>query len=431
MNIKTEFYNIAENLKPVLVKIIPPAILRKVKSKIVKTNFVKYNSLINHTFQRHKFPDGINLIGSIQANHGLGQSCRLLANELESSKIPVCLYNFVLSRNIINLDEHCYDDRISDKLKYNINLIHINPYEFCYSYFRVDKSFWEARYNIGFWLWELEVFPEDWRLAFRGLNEIWTPSEFISRNLRCLTDIPVKTMPYCVTAPVDSKYNRDYFKLPEDKFLFLTMFDSNSTMERKNPLGAIKAFKKAFEKENKNVGLIVKINNCHEEDIKVIQAFVKGYENIYFVTKSLTKIQVNSLLKCADVFISLHRAEGFGLVMAEAMLVGTPVIATDYSANTEFMNNDVACMVRYEMTTVKQKNPVYPLGAEWAEPNLLHAAEYMEKLYVDREYYEEKRINALGFINDKLSMKNAVDRIESRISEIYNLEGTYNNEGIK
>lgn len=419
---KRGIYDLAEALKPVLLRIIPPDILRKIKNQLIHYRFTKTYNSITHTFEKEAFPDGINLIGSIRAGHGLGQSCRLVANELENSSVPVCIYDFVFSEDPVRLDDHSFDDKIKNQLEFNINLIHLNPSNFCYSYFRVDKSFWEKRYNIGFWLWELEEFPDNWKLAFKGLDEIWTPSEYISKNLRKITDLPVVTIPYCVTAPVDEKYDRAYFSLPEDKFLFLMMYDSNSMIERKNPLGVIEAFKKAFTKENHDVGLIIKVNNCNKEDISILKNNLSDYDNIYLLTNSLTKIQVNSLIKCADVLVSLHRAEGFGLVMAEAMIVGTPCIATNYSSNTEFMNSDVACMVGFKITEVKKKNPVYPVGAKWAEPDLEEASEYMRKLWKDKNYFQKVSRNAESYIKSKLSLQSAVTLIENRVNEIYAIE---------
>lgn len=422
MGLKNSIYAAVELCKPLLIKLIPPQILRKVKQKIIRRNFIIACNQIDHVFRRDSFDDGINLIGSIRAQHGLGQSCRLLAAELEYSCLEYGIYDFVLSNGMVQMADTVFDNKISRNLRYNINIIHINPYEFCYSYFRVDKRMWENRYNIGFWLWELEYFPEEWGLAFKGVQEIWTPSEYISNNLRKVTALPVKTMPYCVTAPFNDKYDRKYFALPDNCFLFLIMYDSNSTMERKNPLGAVEAFKQAFKKDNIGVGLVIKINNCKEKDKIVLKEALEGYSNIYFLTENLQKIQVNSLIKCVNVFVSLHRAEGFGLVMAESMLLGTAVIATDYSANTEFMNGEAACMVEYQLTSVKEKNPIYPIGAKWAEPNVSEAAAYMKKLYEDPQFYKTKIEKAKILIKEKLGMDLASRKIEQRIQEIYSRE---------
>ena len=264
----------------------------------------------------------------------------------------------------------------------------------------------------------MEEIQEHWKKFFPMLDEIWTPSEFISNNLRKVTDLPVYTMPYCVEAPVDEALNRKYFGLPEDKFLFLVMYDSNSTIERKNPTGAIRAFRKAF-KNNPGVGIVVKINNAKPRDIERLNHMLKGCTNVYFITETLSKVEVNSLIKQVDVFVSLHRAEGFGLVMAEAMIVGTPVIATNWSSNTEFMNSDVACMVDCGFITLEKDSPPYKKGSVWADPDVVQAARYMRKLYKEPAYYEHLKKKAQEYIIEKLSMENAVSALEKRVGEIY------------
>lgn len=418
MNINQGILKISETLKPVLKKIFPKKLLQKIKQIFVEKN---YNQMVKRgrlPFDRHKSPDGINLIGLVRAEMGLGQSCRLLANELKAGDIPYSLYDFQLGSKLLQAEDHSMDDRISEMLPYNINLIHINPDEMMLMYTRMAAERWNRRYNIAFWLWELEEIPEHWKKFFPMLDEIWTPSEFISNNLRKVTDLPVYTMPYCVEAPVDAALNREYFGLPEDKFLFLVMYDSNSTIERKNPTGAIRAFRKAF-KNTPDVGIVIKINNAKQRDMEHLRHMLKGCQNVYYITNTLTKIEVNSLIRQADVFVSLHRAEGFGLVMAEAMIVGTPVIATNWSSNTEFMNSDVACMVNCDFVSLEKDSPPYKKGSVWAEPDVDMAARYMRKLYLEPEYHEHLRKKAQKYILEKLSMENAVSRLEKRVGEIY------------
>ena len=143
------------------------------------------------------------------------------------------------------------------------------------------------------------------------------------------------------------------------------------------------------------------MNGINEKDIEQIQTLMDGYDNIYFLTETLPKIEVNSLIACVDAFVSLHRAEGFGLVMAEAMLNGTPCIATNWSANTEFMNADVACMVYYTLVTLNHEVGPYKQGSHWAEPDVVQAAEYMQKLFGDREYGRQMAEKAKAFIEER------------------------------
>lgn len=418
MNLMQMILKVSESLKPILKKVFPEKLLQSIKKNIVNRNYDRMVKKGRRSFERKSYPDGINLIGLIRAQMGLGQSARLLANMMEHSHADYSLYDFQLGSQLLKSDDHTWDKKISEDLPYNINLIHINPDELTLMYERMDENCWHNRYNIAFWLWELEEIPEHWSRFFPMLDEIWTPSEFISNNLRKVTKLPVYTMPYCVEASINDKFDRKYFGLPEDKFLFLTMYDSNSTIERKNPTGAIRAFKKAF-KNNPDVGIVVKVNNAKERDIAHLKHMLKGCENVYYITETLEKIEVNSLIKQVDVFVSLHRAEGFGLVMAEAMIVGTPVIATNWSSNTEFMNSEVACMVDCEFVTLEKDSPPYKKGSIWADPDVIQAAQYMRKLYQNPEYYVELRKKAQEYILDKLSMENAVNRLEERVKEIY------------
>lgn len=418
MNVSQLILKVSDQMKPMLKKIFPQKLLQKVKKIVVDRNYDHMVKRGRRPFNRERYTDGINLIGLIRAEMGLGQSARLLANAMEHSAIDYSLYDFQLGSTLLKSGDHTWDSKISEEFPHNINLIHINPDEMSLMYNRLEEERWHDRYNIAFWLWELETIPEHWQRFFPMLDEIWTPSEFISKNLRKATDLPVRTMPYCVDAPTDDRFDRNYFRLPEDKFLFLAMYDSNSTIERKNPTGAIRAFRKAF-KNNPNVGIVIKVNNAKEQDMDHLNRMLKDYQNVYYITETLTKIEVNSLIRQVDVFVSLHRAEGFGLVMAEAMIVGTPVIATNWSSNTEFMNSDVACMVDCGFVTLKKDSPPYKKGAVWADPDVAQAARYMRKLYQNPQYYAELKVKAQEYILDKLSMERAVNRLEERVKEIY------------
>ena len=316
--------------------------------------------------------------------------------------------------------DHSWENRLSKELPYDVNLIHINPHELGLAFIQQDASVWNYRYNIGYWLWELEEFPDEWIPCFQCLDEIWAPSEFICNAIRKKTTLPVRCMPYYVDVHIGTIYDRKHFGIPEDKFLYLMMYDQSSCMERKNPIGVLNAFKMAFEKENENVGLVIKINNPTPESRKQIRSVLDGYTNVYLIEETLSRDEVNSLTKCVDVVVSLHRAEGFGLVLAEAMLLGTPTVATNWSSNTEFMNENVACMVDYELITIEKDMPPFKAGNRWADANLDQAAEYMKKLYEDKEYYEMIRKNAKEYAKEKLGMDQAAGRIRERLKEIWN-----------
>lgn len=417
MNASKLLIDTMAKLKPFLIKIIPLSFLSKMKRNYMLRNIKNLKKENIQPFDPTAFPMGINLIGNIRGDSGLGQSCRLVAKELQASKIPFLVYEHHIS-DAFSMNNHSCDDMIEEDLKYGINLFHINPHEFAVSYMQLGKKVWDKHYNIAFWLWETEEFPEEWVGCIDILDEIWTPAEFVSEAVRKVTDKPVYTVPYHVEAPIDEKYNREYFGLPADKFLFLMMYDSKSMMERKNPVGAINAFKKAFDQNDDRVGLVIKMNGKNEQDIAEIQRLLEGYRNVYIMTETLPKVEVNSLIACVDVFVSLHRAEGFGLVMAEAMLNGTPCIATNWSANTEFMNKDVACMVDYRMVELDHEVGPYKKGSHWAEPNVEQAAEYMMRLATNTEMYEKTKRKAQKYIEELLGMGHVTETIEIRVKEV-------------
>lgn len=417
MNGSKVLIDVMARLKPYLIKIIPLSYLSKAKKYYMNRNTskLKYEKII--PFEKEHYEDGVNLIGNIRGDSGLGQSCRLVARELNESRISVGVFEHHIS-DMFSMNDRSCDEMLIDAPKYNVNLFHINAHEFTISYMQLGKKVWDYRYNIAFWLWELEEFPEEWVGCIDILDEIWTPSEFVSEALRKVTDKPVITIPYHVEAPTDEKYDRKYFSLPENKFLFLMMYDSGSMMERKNPLGVLEAFKKAFSKDDQGVGLVIKLNGKKQEDIDKITEYLDGYTNVYFMTDILSKVEVNSLIADVDVFVSMHRAEGFGLVMAEAMLNRTPCIATNWSANTEFMNSSVACMLDYQLVSLQEDIGPFKKGKRWADPDVDQAAEFMKKLFEDTEFYRNMSEKAQEYITKKLGTQSITGLIEERLHEI-------------
>lgn len=421
MDISNIVLSFTNKCKPVLLKIFPYEFLKRIKGKMIEKSFHKILQVEIEPFNRRKYPDGINLIGNIKAETGLGQSCRLLADELQATGIPYSIYQYNQLGSMAESEYPQYESKISDELPYNINLIHINPHELGLAFQQSHDKIWNGRYNIGFWLWELEDFPEEWLPCFHCLNEVWTPSGFITSCIQKNTNLPVVTIPYHISLKIPEKGKsecRKEFNLPEDQFLFLMMYDRTSMTERKNPKAAIEAFKAAFSEKDK-AGLVIKINNPTDQEISAIRSMIPENMNVHFITKTLERQMVNELIYCVDTVVSLHRAEGFGLVLAEAMYLGTPTIATNWSSNTEFMTEETACMVDAKLVSLKEDFGSFKKGSRWADPDVRQAAEYMRKLYEDKAYRESISQNAGRYIRETLSQERVTVQLLSRTKAIY------------
>lgn len=410
--------NCAGKVKPFLKKILPAPVVRKGRQLLQERLMRKVSQVEILPYEADAFSRGLNLIGPIDSATGLGQSFRLLECVIAELDIPCLIYNYEKNtKNRIGIES--YKKKLRDRLNYSVNLWHVNPSEFAEAYAVMGRESFDRRYNIAYWLWELEDFPDEWVPCIGLLDEIWTPSEFISRAIRKKTDKPVYTIPYHVTAEADTqKYGREYFGLPRDKFLFLMMYDSQSVSERKNPGGVMRAFKRAFPSDRTDVGLVIKVNSAGDKELSGIRKSMDGYKNVYLITRNLERIEVNSLIAAADVFVSLHRAEGFGLVMAEAMLNGVPSIATNWSANTEFMDSDCACMVNCQLKKLDRDYFPYRKGNRWADPSVDEAAEYMKKLASDKAYCRQLSERSREHISRILGMDKVKGLVEERLRDI-------------
>lgn len=413
---QNRLFFIGKSISSKMGNIIPRRIKKMIKEKMIEKQIRKYLNEEKTQYIDLGHERGVNLIGSIKAEMGLGQSCRLLANMIKETGYRLAVYNYDFS-GAVKENDSTFDNDIVDELPYNINIVHVNPCELGKLFMKMPEA-WKGKYNIAFWLWELEEFPEEWKKYCCLFDEIWTPSEFAANSIKKVTDIPVEVLPYYITVPYNKGVGRKEFSLPENKFLFLLMYDVNSTEGRKNPQGAIKAYKKAFESTNKDVGLVIKVNNGSSEQLINLKKQLSEYKNIYYLTETIDKEDVNSLLKCVNVFVSLHRAEGFGLVMAEAMLLGTPVIATNWSSNIEFMSKESACMVDCKMVKNPKTEGLYQKGCIWAEPDYEQAAQFMRKLWSDEGFYKKIKDSGKNHISNILNktklvmqLKNSLDRI--------------------
>ena len=271
-------------------------------------------------------------------------------------------------------------------------------------------------YRIGAWYWELERAPRSWRRHAGWLDEIWAPTPFIAEALRGVVPMPVVDMLPGIPMPLDARPPRSRWGLPEDRYLFLFAFDMNSTMERKNPLAAIAAFRQAFRTEER-VGLVVKVSRG-DADPRALAALRAACEpgRVWLIDEVLGDL--HGLMAACDAYVSLHRSEGFGLTMAEAMALGKPTIATGYSGNLAFMNDANSRLVDFERVPTPNAGPFYRSGCRWAEPSVAHAARLMRSFVDDPTAARELGERGRGSVRETLSLEAAGRRMTARLEAI-------------
>jgi glycosyltransferase involved in cell wall biosynthesis len=411
-----------------IIGIIYRQIVGIIKLLLPKTLYVRLRSISREVLSIKpvhnidlSLPMGINLVGYLRMGMGLGEGVRLLLESIKEIGIPVSLFDFK-TNNISSPIESRITRKYSVSPLYRTTIVHVNPDQ--YKLFETDlpRSLWKRRYIIGFLLWELPRIPDAWFEGIKLLDEVWTPSRYISDIFRSQLTIPVRTIPYGIPCKLTVRENREFFGLDRSRFYFLVMYDIASVMERKNPRGAIEAFIRAFAPNDERVGIVVKINNSSyaPNELASLKLMLSAYPSARFIEKTLVREEVDSLIFSCDTVISLHRSEGFGLVLAEAMSFSKPIIATNWSANTEFMDESNSCPVSYKLVPLEKDYRHYRAeqGNYWAEPDLDHAAALMRRLVDDSEYRYAIGVKARDRINADLSPEASGLKIATRLKEL-------------
>ena len=328
----------------------------------------------------------VSVAGLFRTASGIGQSARACADGLENAGIPVHRVDLSAAFGQVDLPP---DDRFLNRAPSGGTLIvHFNAPEIERALVLLENWRGSARRIIGMWVWEMTVTPPDWQPATRWLSEIWVPSRFSFDALRPLTEKPMKIVPYFIAAP-----ERAPEASPGPAFKVISLGDGNSSFARKNLTAAVRAFQQASF--NRPAELILKTRNLAQAPafLEELDAHSQRDPRIRIIDGSLSYDEVMDLISSVDVLLSLHRAEGFGLTIAEAMLRSKSVIATGWSGNTDFMDENCAVPVPYRLVPVDDSFGVYRTlpGALWAEPDEAFAAQAMSELAIN-----PSRLQALG-----------------------------------
>lgn len=331
-------------------------------------------------------PNGINVVGMPNGQFGVGEDARTATRALLRAGFETTVWAAPIGVTSTVFKPEWTDDFLQDDPVAKTNLICL-PAADTYQLVLKWSSVLAGRYNICAWQWELPVWPRQWAQLLKLPDEIWAQSKYVADMFSRATDKPVTYMPLSVDKPMFTPRSKTYFGIPEGAFTFLSVFDCNSWIKRKNPMGAVKAFAKAFPAQRSDVRLVVKVMNsqANSPDYQELLAQVARDPRIILIDKFLPRNDMLALIDACDVFVSLHRSEGFGRVIAEAMYIGKPVISTNFSGSVDFAFEGTAYTVDGPLVPLQRGDYVDHENQYWMDPDLDAAAEAYRSCVDDAE----------------------------------------------
>lgn len=386
-----------------------------IKEKIIDENSLEIGELVDDEYPaKFSSSKGINVVGHLKGELGLGQSARLILESARATKFPVTPIN---SNRVLSRQEESFNQGNSENF-YPLTIAVINADHFKvwmndYGKARADKST-----VIGVWAWEIEDFPEYMHKSFDYVDEIWAVSEFAKKSFKAHTSKPVHVLPTPILKPnVIEKLDRESIHLDPNARYNLFIFDYLSVFNRKNPLGLAQAHMEAFPNQDGPL-LVIKSSNGDKdaENREKLRYFIKERKDIVLIENYLSRTQLTSLINECDTYISLHRSEGYGLTLAEAMSLGKPVIATGYSGNLDFMDNTNSMLVPYSLVEIGPGSEPYASSSKWAEPDLLAASKIIKQLALDSNLRNQLGSRAREQVLSRFTIKNCANFIEMRSS---------------
>jgi glycosyltransferase involved in cell wall biosynthesis len=335
-----------------------------------------------------EFELAVRVSGYLSRALGLGAAARGYAQALEAAGVAVStatvpLHHLSLPEGLdAGYGEHGFQDALHDHPRNNFEILAINADELPDFVDRMGVEYFHGP-RIGIWGWETNRIPQRWQRAYELVDEIWVYSRFMAENIGAVASVPVIALPPPVQPPADA-VELTRLGVPDDAFMFLFVFDYMSTIQRKNPVGLIEAFRQAFA-PGEGPQLLIKTINAPLRPLaeEAVLWAAHGRTDIRVVDRSLSASERDGLMAACDCYVSLHRSEGFGLTLAEAMAIGKPVIGTGYSGNLDFMNNRNSFLVDYELGVVGPDCEIYPADGEWAQPSVEHAAQLIREVVAD------------------------------------------------
>jgi len=319
-------------------------------------------------------PGPLVVVGFFSEPSGIGRAADLTLQALQSQGLSPVAVN---ARKLL-CGDHSEVDQCGGG---GAMIIHCNPDEGVRILARAPSRFWIGRKRIGYWAWELPRAPARWRRAASLFHEVWAPSRFVADALLAAgVGMKVRVMPHPVTRAGVCPPDRHRWGFPHESTVVLSMADFRSSATRKNLTASIEICRRAATPQ-RPILLMIKALQAPRDELESLAQMQSESLDVRFLSEPIGGADIQSLLASVDVVLSPHRSEGFGLSLAEALLAGTPALATGWSGNMQFMAGLADMLIDHQLVPVQDKTGIYRAGDLcWAEPDIADAAAKLRRL---------------------------------------------------
>jgi glycosyltransferase involved in cell wall biosynthesis len=359
------------------------------------------------------------LFGYFRAEFGIGESGRSLVRAFDAAALPRRIHD-ISDSSAHRKEDHSFSE-FDETSNAPIAILSANPDQFdVLDRQGSGKMFAAARYRIGSWWYELPTVPESWQPHFERVDEVWAGSRFVASAMKRSSGLPVEYVPPIVEPRYVPRRDQRRPRAGSAPFVFLFLFDHRSSIDRKNPEGVIRAFQLAFPAGARHVSLVIKSINAHAypDEHSRLHELCRDDDRIRILTEYLARDEVYELIAGCDAYVSLHRSEGFGLTIAEAMYFAKPTIVTDWSGNMDYTDHSNSYLVPSDLVEIQSDSGPYFRGGTWAEPRLGDAAESMIRVTEDRAEARRRGLRGQVTVRSMFSRPKVALMVRRRIDAI-------------
>jgi glycosyltransferase involved in cell wall biosynthesis len=361
---------------------------------------------------------GVDFLGQFDLVTGLGESSRGFARALRDAGVPAHLLSVGdMYPGVARTDAALY----SDPRRFPVSIEHVNADTTARFLRRFGRELSGLSARIAVWYWELAAFRPDWLVSIEPYDEIWVASSFGRRAVSAVTNTPVVVLPPPVTLVHDAApAQRAAFGIPDAAFVFLYVFDYSSYVDRKNPFCLTDAFVTEFGDDPRTV-LVLKVSHgdTTADGFRRLEDLAREHANVTLIGDILDGPSLAGLFEASDCYVSPHRSEGFGLTVAEAMLRGLPVIATDYGSTTDFLSKATGYPLRFELSEIEADQGPYSKGYVWADASREHLRELMRHVFDHPEDARAKGAAGRAFVREAYSVEAVGTRMRQRLGNLH------------